>query len=175
MLRVLIVDDHPVVRGGITGILTPEHGFDVVGEAADGVQALERARRLDPDVILMDLRMPKMDGVETIKALAVAGSRARVLVLTTFDTDGDVLAAIEAGATGYLLKDAPGMSCFAPSERRRAARRCCRHRWSRASWARSARPRRSRSTSGSSRCWSSSRAARRTARRRASCSSAGRR
>ncbi|HWF55370.1 MAG TPA: response regulator transcription factor [Solirubrobacteraceae bacterium] len=112
MLRVLIVDDHPVVRGGITGILTPEHGFDVVGEAADGVQALERARRLDPDVILMDLRMPKMDGVQTIKALAAAGSRARVLVLTTFDTDGDVLAAIEAGATGYLLKDAPGDELF---------------------------------------------------------------
>jgi DNA-binding NarL/FixJ family response regulator len=112
IVRVLIVDDHPVVRGGISGILSPEHGFEVVGEAANGVEALERAVQLDPDVILMDLRMPEMDGVQAIRGLAAAGSRARVLVLTTFDTDGDVLAAIEAGATGYLLKDAPGPELF---------------------------------------------------------------
>ncbi|MGH2870977.1 MAG: response regulator, partial [Solirubrobacteraceae bacterium] len=80
-----------------------EPGFEVVGEADDGAQAVRRARALSPDVILMDLRMPEMDGTEAIAALAQAGVQARVLVLTTYDTDGDVLQAIEAGATGYLL------------------------------------------------------------------------
>ncbi|MCK2213672.1 response regulator transcription factor [Actinomadura sp. ATCC 31491] len=80
-------------------------GFEVLGEAADGAQAVDLARVLDPDVILMDLRMPGTDGVTAIKRLAELGLRARVLVLTTYDTDRDVLPAVEAGATGYLLKD----------------------------------------------------------------------
>ncbi|MGP3932039.1 response regulator [Nonomuraea sp. KM88] len=105
-VRLLIADDHPIVRDGIRGMFAGDPGFEVVGEAGDGAQAVDLARALDPDVILMDLRMPRMDGVTAIRELARLGLKARVLVLTTYDTDSDVLPAIEAGATGYLLKDA---------------------------------------------------------------------
>ncbi|MFI7135038.1 response regulator [Nonomuraea sp. NPDC050153] len=104
-IRLLIADDHPIVRDGIRGMFAGDPDFEVLGEAGDGVQAVELARALTPDVILMDLRMPRMDGVAAIKELARLGIAARVLVLTTYDTDRDVLPAIEAGATGYLLKD----------------------------------------------------------------------
>ncbi|MEU4514234.1 response regulator transcription factor [Nonomuraea wenchangensis] len=104
-IRLLIADDHPIVRDGIRGMFAGDPGFEVLGEAGDGAQAVELARTLDPDVILMDLRMPGTDGVTAIKRLAELGIGARVLVLTTYDTDRDVLPAIEAGATGYLLKD----------------------------------------------------------------------
>ncbi|GAA2814250.1 response regulator [Nonomuraea dietziae] len=105
-VRLLIADDHPIVRDGIRGMFTGDPRFEVLGEAGDGAQAVELARALEPDVILMDLRMPRMDGVSAIKELVRLGIAARVLVLTTYDTDSDVLPAIEAGATGYLLKDA---------------------------------------------------------------------
>ncbi|GAA3473099.1 response regulator transcription factor [Nonomuraea roseola] len=105
-IRLLIADDHPIVRDGIRGMFTGDPRFEVLGEAGDGAQAVELARALGPDVILMDLRMPRMDGVSAIKELVRLGIAARVLVLTTYDTDSDVLPAIEAGATGYLLKDA---------------------------------------------------------------------
>jgi DNA-binding NarL/FixJ family response regulator len=95
------------VRDGLTGMLRGDPDFAVVGEAGDGLEAIERARELEPDVILMDLRMPRMSGVSAIARLAHERIAARVLVLTTYDTDSDVLPAIEAGATGYLLKDAP--------------------------------------------------------------------
>jgi DNA-binding NarL/FixJ family response regulator len=108
----MIVDDHPVVRDGLSGMLGGEDGFEVVGEAENGADAVRRARALKPDVILMDLRMPKLDGVAAIAALAREGVSARVLVLTTYDADADVLPAIEAGATGYLLKDAPQGELF---------------------------------------------------------------
>jgi DNA-binding NarL/FixJ family response regulator len=111
-IRLLIVDDHPVVRNGLSGMFAGEPAFEVVAEAADGSEAVRRAKALSPDVILMDLRMPNMDGVSAIAALAEAGVPARVLVLTTYDTDSDVLPAIEAGATGYLLKDAPPTELF---------------------------------------------------------------
>ena len=111
-IRVMIVDDHPVVRNGLIGMFAGDSDFEVVGEASDGAEAVRRARAIAPDVILMDLRMPEMDGVSAIAALTAAGVPARVLVLTTYDTDGDVLAAIEAGATGYLLKDAPPNDLF---------------------------------------------------------------
>jgi DNA-binding NarL/FixJ family response regulator len=105
-IGLLIVDDHPVVRDGLSGMFAaPE--FNVLGQAADGAEAVRLAQALRPDVILMDLRMPGMDGVAAITQLASRGIAARVLVLTTYDTDSDVLTAIEAGATGYLLKDAP--------------------------------------------------------------------
>jgi DNA-binding NarL/FixJ family response regulator len=107
VISVLIVDDHPVVRDGLRGIFDGSAGFEVVGEAADGAEAVRRAPALRPDVVLMDLRMPDVDGVTAIKRLAELGVGARVLVLTTYDTDADVVPAIEAGATGYLLKDAP--------------------------------------------------------------------
>jgi DNA-binding NarL/FixJ family response regulator len=103
----LIVDDHPVVRDGLRGILEGSPDCEVVGEAANGAEAVTRARALRPDVVLMDLRMPDVDGVTAIKRLAELGVEARVLVLTTYDTDADVVPAIEAGATGYLLKDSP--------------------------------------------------------------------
>ncbi|WP_022890394.1 response regulator transcription factor [Agromyces italicus] len=106
-IRLLITDDHPIVRDGLRGMFTGDARFDVVGEAGDGAEAVELARALDPDVILMDLRMPRSDGVTAIRRLGELGVRARVLVLTTYDTDSEVLPAIEAGATGYLLKDAP--------------------------------------------------------------------
>jgi len=106
-ITLLIADDHPVVRDGLCGMFAPDPGFDVLGEAADGAEAVRLAQALQPDVILMDLRMPGMDGVAAITELARRGVAARVLVLTTYDTDSHVLPAIEAGATGYLLKDAP--------------------------------------------------------------------
>ncbi|MEU1681166.1 response regulator transcription factor [Micromonospora zamorensis] len=106
-IRLLIVDDHPVVRDGLRGMFTGDPGFEVVGEAADGAEALALVATVRPDVVLMDLRMPGMNGVTAIGRLARSGSTARVLVLTTYDTDADVLPAIEAGATGYLLKDTP--------------------------------------------------------------------
>jgi len=106
-IRLLIVDDHPVVRDGLRGMFTGTDDFEVVGEAANGSEALEQAAVFDPDVVLMDLRMPVMDGVSAIREMARRGLAARVLVLTTFDSESDVLPAVEAGATGYMLKDAP--------------------------------------------------------------------
>ena len=105
--RILIVDDHPVVRDGLRGMFQGDQDFAVVGEAADGAEAVRLAGDLDPDVILMDLHMPGVDGASAIQQLVERGSRAQVLVLTTYDTDADVVPALEAGATGYLLKDAP--------------------------------------------------------------------
>jgi DNA-binding NarL/FixJ family response regulator len=106
-IRLLIVDDHPVVRGGLRGMFAGDPDFEVVGEAGNGAEAVERAEALRADVVLMDLRMPKMGGVEAIRRLRERAPTVRVLVLTTYDTDDDVLPAIEAGAIGYLLKDAP--------------------------------------------------------------------
>jgi DNA-binding NarL/FixJ family response regulator len=111
-VRVLLVDDHPVVRDGLRGVLESEPGIDVVGEAGDGAEALARldalARAGDGvDLVLMDLRMPRMGGVEAIGHVRERFPDVRVLVLTTYDGDRDVLPAVEAGATGYLLKDAP--------------------------------------------------------------------
>jgi len=106
-IRLLIADDHPVVRDGLSGMFSGDDGFEVIGEAANGAQAVTLACALEPDVILMDLRMPEMDGVAAIAELARRKVAARVLVLTTYDTDSDVVRAVEAGATGYLLKDSP--------------------------------------------------------------------
>jgi len=106
-IRILIVDDHPVVRDGLRGMLSGQPEFEVAGEAQDGQQAVERAGRLAPNVVLMDLRMPVMDGVEATTRIRAALAGIHVLVLTTYDTDAEILRAIEAGATGYILKDAP--------------------------------------------------------------------
>ncbi|MFI6291137.1 response regulator [Nonomuraea sp. NPDC050790] len=106
-IRLLIADDHPVVRDGLSSMFASAPGFEVLGEAADGAEAVRLAQELQPDVILMDLRMPGMDGLSAIAELARLGVKARVLVLTTYDNDAHVLPAIEAGATGYLLKDSP--------------------------------------------------------------------
>jgi DNA-binding NarL/FixJ family response regulator len=106
-IRLLIVDDHPIMRDGLRGVFSDDPGFEVVGEAGDGAEAVKLAQRVEADVILMDLRMPVMGGVEAITRLRELHHPARVLILTTYDTDRDVMPAIKAGATGYLLKDAP--------------------------------------------------------------------
>lgn len=127
-VRLLVADDHPVVRDGIVGMVSSDPDIEVVAEASNGSEAVGLARALKPDVVLMDLRMPDTDGVTAIRELRRLGVPARIVVLTTYDSDVDVLAAIEAGATGYLLKDVPrdelvravhtaakGQSALAPS------------------------------------------------------------
>ncbi|MFF0343007.1 response regulator [Kribbella sp. NPDC004875] len=106
-VRLIVVDDHPVVRDGLLGIFADDEAFEVVGEAGDGPEALALARRTEPDVVLMDLRMPKLSGAEVIRRLREQQPGIKVLVLTTFGDDADVLPALEQGATGYLLKDTP--------------------------------------------------------------------
>lgn len=114
MIRVLLVDDHPVVRAGLRGMLEAEDGIEVVGEAGSGAEAVATAAVLVPDVVLMDLRMPGVDGVVATERILAVDSRIRIVVLTTYDTDADILRAVEAGAAGYLLKD------VAPAELSRA-------------------------------------------------------
>jgi DNA-binding NarL/FixJ family response regulator len=104
-IRLLIVDDHPVVRDGLHGMLERQPDFEILGEACDGAVALRMADEMKPDVILMDLRMPVMDGVTATRQIKSRQPGIQVLVLTTYDSDADILPAIEAGATGYLLKD----------------------------------------------------------------------
>lgn len=123
LIRVLIVDDHPVVREGLAGMIsghaaiTGDRRIEVVGEAGDGQEAVTLYHRLQPDVVLMDLRMPGMDGVEAIEQIRRESPEARVLVLTTYDSDADILRAVEAGASGYLLKDSPRGDLFRAIEK----------------------------------------------------------
>jgi len=116
-IRVLVVDDHLVVRKGIRALLATEPGIEVVGEARDGAEAVVEATRLQPDVILMDLVMPQMDGIAAIEQILAGQPAARILVLTSFDADDKVFPAIRAGALGYTLKD------FGPAELVRAIQR----------------------------------------------------
>ncbi len=104
-IRVLIVDDHTIVRKGIRALLAEIEGFEVVGEAGDGQAAITQAAALQPDVILMDLAMPKMDGIEAIRQIKLSQPESRILVMTSFATDDKVFPAIKAGALGYLLKE----------------------------------------------------------------------
>jgi len=109
-IRIVVADDHPIVRAGIVGLLETAPGIEVVGEAADGAEAVELAASERPDLVLMDLRMPGVDGASATASIVASGSGTRVLVLTTYETDDHILAAIEAGASGYLLKAAPQAS-----------------------------------------------------------------
>ena len=129
-IRVLIVDDQELVRTGFRLFLETQPGLAVVGEAGDGEEAIERVRELRPDVVLMDIRMPTMDGVEaTAKLTSGAIEPApRVLVLTTFDLDEYVFGALRAGAAGFLLKDAPRERLIEAIRSCTAARRCCHRR-----------------------------------------------
>ncbi len=120
MIRVLLVDDHPVVRTGVRGMLAAEPDIEVVGEASSGAEAIARAAELRPDVVLMDLRMPDLDGVVATGRILAGNADIRVVVLTTYETDADILRAVEAGAAGYLLKDA------SPDELSRAIRAAAR-------------------------------------------------
>lgn len=104
MTRLLIADDDDLMRAGLVELLSGEPDIEIVGEAATGREAVERARRLDPDVVLMDVRMPDLDGIEATRELAGAAPRARVLILTTFEQDDYVFGALRAGASGFLLK-----------------------------------------------------------------------
>jgi len=106
-VRVLLVDDQGLFRQGLRTLLSVQPGIDVVGEAADGAAAVEQVRRLRPDVVLMDLRMPVLNGVEATRCIRAEAAPSQVIVLTTFDDDEDVFDALRAGAVGYLLKDAP--------------------------------------------------------------------
>lgn len=112
VIRVVVVDDHPIVRSGLIGVLEEDAGFEVVGIASDGAEAVDIARAARPDVVLMDLRMPRMGGAEATARIVEELPGTRVLVLTSFETDDEILGAIEAGASGYLLKAAPSEEIF---------------------------------------------------------------
>ena len=111
-IRVVIADDHPVVRIGLRGMLETQNDIDVVGEAENGKQAMSLVSRLEPDVVLMDLQMPELDGVSATEQITDRFRTVQVLVLTTYDSDADITRAIGAGAIGYLLKDAPRQDLF---------------------------------------------------------------
>jgi len=117
-IRILLVDDHPVVRAGLSGLLSSQPDFRVVGEASNGLEALSLLEQIGADVVLMDLHMPQMDGVAAIRQIRARFAGVQVLVLTTYDTDTEIVRAVEAGATGYLLKDVPREELF------RAVRLC---------------------------------------------------
>lgn len=106
-IRILIADDHPIVRQGLATVLEQENDLSVVGQAINGVEAVAKARQLLPDIILMDLQMPEMDGVEAINRIMAEELKAGIIILTTYDTDDHIFRGIEAGARGYLLKDSP--------------------------------------------------------------------
>ncbi len=107
MIRLIVVEDHPIVRAGMVAVLSEQPDLEVVGEAAHGAECLALVRKVRPDLVLMDLRMPVMDGAEATARLRAEADAPEVLILTTYDTDADIVRAVEAGARGYLLKDAP--------------------------------------------------------------------
>jgi two-component system, NarL family, response regulator LiaR len=111
-IRILVADDHPVVRDGLVAMLGTQTDFEVVGEAPNGVEVIQKAQGLLPDVILLDLEMPEMDGVETLRQLRVICPNVQAIVFTAFDTDERIVGAVQAGAKGYLLKGAPRDEIF---------------------------------------------------------------
>lgn len=111
-IRILLADDHPVVRDGLAAMLSTQPDFAVIGQAASGADAVRQAQQLQPDVIVLDLEMPELDGVEALRQIQAANPSARVIVFTAFDTDERIVAAIQAGASGYLLKGSPRDELF---------------------------------------------------------------
>ncbi len=112
LIRILVADDHPIVREGMVAILGTQADFSVIGEAGTGIEAVERVSALQPDVLLLDLEMPEIDGVEVLRQLQAKDIATRVVVFTAFDTDDRILQAVQAGAQGYLLKGAPREELF---------------------------------------------------------------
>ena len=111
-IRILVADDHPIVRDGLVAILSTQADLEVVAQAGSGQQTLERVAQTQPDVVLLDLEMPEMDGVAVLRRLRVDSPQTRVIIFTAFDTDERILAAVQAGAQGYLLKGAPRDEVF---------------------------------------------------------------
>ncbi len=111
-IKIMITDDHPIVRDGLTAILSTQDDFEVIGEACNGHEAIEKFELLRPDIILMDLEMPILDGIESIKKLMPIYPNIKIIVLTVFDTDERIINAIKAGASGYLIKDSPRDKIF---------------------------------------------------------------
>lgn len=111
-IRILIADDHPIVRDGLSAVLETQADFAIVGEAASGAQAVEQAAALHPDVILLDLALPELDGVAALRAIRAADPAMKVIIFTAFDTDERILGAVQAGAQGYLLKGVPREELF---------------------------------------------------------------
>ncbi|MEW5957658.1 MAG: response regulator transcription factor [Chloroflexota bacterium] len=111
-IRLVVADDHPVVRDGLTAMLSTQPGFEVVGEAGTGREAVEQVTALEPDVVLLDLEMPDLDGVEALQQMRAHNPNVQVIVFTAFDTDERILAAVQAGAQGYLLKGVPREELF---------------------------------------------------------------
>ena len=134
-IRLLIVDDHPVVRDGLRGMLESQPDFEVVGEAGDGSEAVQQVENLKPDIVLMDLRMPVMDGVTALGEIKANNPEVQVLVLTTYDSDADILPAIEAGRPGICSRTAQKKNFTMVSGRQRGGRLCWHPRWQRAWWA----------------------------------------
>lgn len=111
-IRLLVADDHPLLREGLVAVLSTQHDFEVVGEAGSGAEAVQKVAQLQPDVVLLDLEMPEMDGVEALKRMQEHNPNVRVIIFTAFDADDRILAAVQAGAQGYILKGAPRDQVF---------------------------------------------------------------
>jgi DNA-binding NarL/FixJ family response regulator len=112
LIHILLCDDHPIVRDGLAAVLSTQPDFEIVGQAATGTEVVHQAAQLNPDVVLLDLEMPELDGVEALRQIRATRSSARVIVFTAFDSDERIVAAVKAGAQGYLLKGAPREELF---------------------------------------------------------------
>ncbi|MCI0446386.1 response regulator transcription factor [bacterium] len=122
-IKIMIVDDHPVVREGLSRIIVSESGMEVIAEAETGAEALKQYRKLRPDIVLLDMRMPEMTGIQTIEAIRKEFSNARIIVLSTYDLEEDIYLSLQAGARGYILKDSPRNELLASIRRVHAGER----------------------------------------------------
>lgn len=122
-IKIMIVDDHPVVREGLSRIIVSESGMEVIAEAGTGAEALTQYRKLRPDIVLMDMRMPEMTGLQTIEAIRKEFSNARIIILSTYDLEEDIYQSLQAGARGYILKDSPRNELLASIRRVHAGER----------------------------------------------------
>ena len=122
-IKIMIVDDHPVVREGLSRIIVSESGMEVIAEAGTGAEALTQYRKLRPDIVLLDMRMPEMTGLQTIEAIRKEFSNARIIILSTYDLEEDIYQSLQAGARGYILKDSPRSELLASIRRVHAGER----------------------------------------------------